>query len=157
MPGACAVRGAPLRCLRCAAGTGNPGGRGVLRSHHGIVTRDAAGHSLDSIAMTYRYIAGYDPNATRPANLTVALVNASGGHVHSLYSSPPLGDYPYRPFARYSPPVAVKASGLAPWVRAAPKVYLEIVVDNNDRNLQLPLDDRAGGFDVGLGWAKGVR
>ena len=36
---------------------------------------------------------------------------------------------------------------------AGTKLYLAVEVANNGRNLQLTLDDKAGGWNVTIGWA----
>jgi hypothetical protein len=142
-PSDAACSGANLR-------SGNPGGRGVLTSRHAVV---GDGHVLDGVSLAFRWIAGYDINATHPSNLTVALTNSSGAVVATLYRSGPLSGYPYAPFTSYSPPLKVEATGLGVRLGAGARVFVAVLVDNNDRNLQLALDDKVGGWNVTLAWA----
>ena len=81
-----------------------------ITSKHAIVADGV--HVVNSVGMAFRYIAGYDPASKQPSNLTAIMVNANGTVVATLYRSPPLDKYQYRPFTTYSPPVVVNAAGL---------------------------------------------
>ena len=53
-------------------------------------------------------------------------------------------------FHGFSPPIHVSAKGLG--LRMDGEVTIALMVENNERNLQIPLDDKAGGWNVTLGW-----
>jgi hypothetical protein len=138
-------------CTSSNLRTGNPGGVGVITSTHAI---DAAGHTLSSLSMSFRYIAGYTPPAGQTKNastVTVLLTDEQGKEIKVLYTSPPLGNYSYDVFTGFSPPITVQGSGLD----LAPKglVYLTMQVANNERNLQIAIDDMGSGWNITLGWA----
>ena len=65
------------------------------------------------------------------------------------FTSPPLGNYSYDVFTEFSPPIIVRAAGLA---LQHPQVYVTLRVENNERNLQIPIDDLADGWNVTVGW-----
>ena len=106
--------------------------------------------------MSFRYIAGYTPAKGDPPKqapiATLLLADASGQVVKTLWTSPPLGNYSYDVFSGFSPPINVSATSLG--VTGDGPLYLTLSVENRDRNLQIPLDDLANGWDVTLGWAK---
>ena len=60
--------------------------------------------------------------------------------------------YSYDDFKGYSPPVPLSGSGLD--LPDAQPVVVALLVDNMDRNLQIPVDDKASGFDVRVQWKK---
>ena len=115
---------------------------------------DSLGHTLDSLSLGFRYIAGYTPPEGQPklaANVTVQLTDAKGAVLRSLFHSAPLGNFSYDVFDGYSPPVVVRASGIG--LQADGRVYVSLLVHNNERNLQIALDDLGSGFNVTVGWA----
>jgi len=131
--------------------SGGPGGVGLVSSKHAIVSD---GHTLDSVSMSFRYVAGYTPGPGRQANastVSVQLLDAKGALLRTLFKSAPLGQYSYDDFTTFSPPIPVSASGIG--LRATGKVFLMLRVDNNQRNLQIPLDDKGVGWNVSIGWA----
>ena len=69
---------------------------------------------------------------------------------YRFYTSPPLGNYSFDHFTGYSPPIAVEATGLG--VSNEAPIILAMQVVNNQRNLQIPIDDLAKGFDIKLKW-----
>ena len=71
--------------------------------------------------------------------------------MREVFASGPLGAYSYDHFHGYSPPVVVRATGLAQPNEEPLMLVLEIT--NNERNLQLPIDDLASGMDVHVAWA----
>lgn len=115
----------------------------------------APGHLLDSVSMSFRYLAGYTPpeGAERKASsVDVLLVNAATDKVAStLLQTPPLGDYSWDDFHGYSPPIAVNATNLR--LPNDEPLLLVMEFHNNERNLQIPVDDLAAGFDVQIHWA----
>merc|ERR1712039_588287 len=76
--------------------------------------------------------------------------NADMETLHTIYSSPPLVDYPYSPFASYSPVIAVKVSDLKIDSRSAVQAVMRF--QNNKRNIQIPLDT----LNLTIGWSKDV-
>ena len=69
-----------------------------------------------------------------------------------LFTSPPLGNYSFDRFVGYSPPVTMRADGLS--VPNDGLVLVVLEVHNNQRNLQIPVDDLAGGFNATVTWKK---
>ena len=132
--------------------TGNPGGTGLIRIGTGLV---GAGHAIDSIAMQFRYTAGYTPGAGEKKQAAVVKVQIldleTSAVLKTIFTSQPLGDYSYDHFTQNSPPVVVKATGLS--VPTDKPVIVALEVANNQRNLQIPVDDRAGGFHLTVTWA----
>lgn len=131
--------------------SGNPGAVGLVTNRHAIV--GSAAHSIDAISLSFRYIAGFTP--APPANLTastvtVLLTDAKGVVLRTLLTTPPLGDYQYSPFTRFSPPIPVHATDLR--LQHEGKIFLALRVDNHQRNLQIPIDDQAGGWNVTVTW-----
>lgn len=75
--------------------------------------------------------------------LSMALVSAETGHVHKVvYTSPALDKYKFDNFKGYSPPIAAAATGLA--LDNSEPLFIQLTVANNQRNLQIPLDPKAG-------------
>ena len=130
--------------------SGNPGGIGYISSKHALV---GSGHKIDRITMAFRYIAGYTPAKGAHKNasvVTVLLTDAKGAVLKTLMTTPPLGNYSYDVFTGFSPPIEVDKSGIG--LKHDGKVYLTLKVVNNERNLQIPMDDLAGGWNVTVGW-----
>ena len=76
----------------------------------------------------------------------------SGKELKSLFQSEPLGNYSFDHFTGYSPEIVVKATDIdLPNPNAAP-VIVAMVVSNNGRNLQIPIDDKAQGFNIHVTW-----
>ena len=118
--------------------SGSPGAISTAMASHPL---NSLGHLLTAVSFRFQYVAGYDPGPGKHADaptLRLVLVDAlNATEVASLYSSPPLGNYSYDRFTGYSPPITVRASGLAvAWPRS---LRLAIVFDNHQRNLQVPL------------------
>lgn len=111
------------------------------------------GHSIDTLTMSFRYSAGYTGVGKEAPTLRIALVDmVTGKELKSLYTSEPLGNYSYDHFTGYSPEIAVKATGIdLPNPNAAP-VIVAMIVSNNQRNLQIPVDDKAQGFNIHVTW-----
>ena len=131
--------------------SGNPGGVSTLRVGGGVV---APGHSISAVALSFRYVAGYTPapgeNKTAPT-VRVLLTDEAGVELLELLQTTPLGEYSYDAFEGYSPPIYVHASSLS--VPNDALVCLVLEVTNNERNLQIPLDDKLGGFGATVSWA----
>ena len=78
----------------CSGGnirTGDPGGVARVELDHPML---APGYTIDSIALRFRYVAGYTPPAGKQANastVSVLLTDASGKVLSTIYCSPPLG------------------------------------------------------------------
>ena len=108
------------------------------------------GHTIKSVSMSYRYLAGFDsgPGAWPVLSLNV-LSAASGKTLKTLYTSPPLDKFQFDRGDAYSPPIAVSADGLD--IPNTEPVYLALSVVNNARNLQIPLD-AATGLQMRVTW-----
>ena len=104
--------------------------------------------------MQFRYEAGYTPEAgqtKQPATVRLLLTDvATEAEVRELWKSGPLGNYSYDQFTGYSPPIAVRATGLAQPNEAALMLTLEVT--DHDRNLQLPIDNLVAGWNVKISW-----
>jgi hypothetical protein len=94
------------------------------------------------------------PNAIKAPTVRVLLLDlATGKELKSIFQSEPLGNYSFDHFTGYSPPISVKATGInCPNTKA---VIIALEVTNNQRNLQIPVDDLAKGFDIHVGWSSG--
>ena len=132
--------------------SGSPGGTGIILIGHGLL---AAGHLIDSVSLSFRYAAGYSPAANetkQAATVAVQLRAASDGAVlRTLLSTPPLGNYSFDAFTRYSPRIQVHQTGLA--LPNDEPVILALEVTNHERNLQIPIDDLRDGMAVRVTWA----
>ena len=104
--------------------------------------------------MQFRYEAGYTPEAgqtKQPATVRLLLTDvATEAEVRELWKSGPLGNYSYDQFTGYSPPIEVRATGLAQPNEAALMLTLEVT--DHDRNLQLPIDNLVAGWNVKVSW-----
>lgn len=132
--------------------TGSPGEIGLIRLNTGVV---GAGHRIDSVSLSFRYLAGYTPHENQTkvaatANLLL-LDAATQKPLLALPPTTPLGDYSWDHFSGYSPPVEINATGLD--LPNDEPVMLALQVTNNQRNLQIPVDDLAQGFNVRVTWA----
>jgi len=131
--------------------TGGPGQVSLIRIGTGLTGN---GHKLASVSMSFRYVAGYTPAAgqtKRAATVRVVLLElATDKEVHTIMSTGPLGAYSYDEFKGYSPLVPVAASRLE--LPDDKVLVLALEVTNNDRNLQIPVDDRAAGFNIKITW-----
>ena len=131
--------------------SGGPGGSGTVLVGGGVL---APGHVIERVALSFRYIAGYCGSAPCPegaSTVTVVLTDASGGVLATLYRSPPLCNYSFDNFTQYSPPLHINVTGLS--IPNDELVRLAIQISNNQRNIQIPVDNKVGGFKVRLGWA----
>jgi len=132
--------------------TGNPGGVSRIEIGAGLIGN---GHALDAISLQFRYEAGYTPaegQTKQASTLRVILIEQdSGDEVKELFASAPLGNYSYDDFTTYSPPVVVAATGLN--LPNEKTLVLTLEVTNNERNLQIPVDDLADGMKVKVQWA----
>ena len=131
--------------------TGGPGQTSLIHIGSGLL---APGHSIATLSMSFRYVAGYTPAAGQskkaPVVKVVLLDMESSAVLKTVFTSQPLGAYSYDHFTQYSPPVEVKATGIG--VPNSKKVVLALQVENNERNLQIPIDDLAQGFDCKVTW-----
>ncbi len=128
--------------------TDGPGETSTATLAHAIAS---SSHEIDSVSLTFRYLAGYDSGAGDWPVLTLELVNAvTGAVLKTVYTSPPLDKYKWDAGDQYSPPIVAAASGLA--VSGAEPVLVRLTMQNNARNLQIPLDPTTG-LNVTVGWA----
>ena len=78
--------------------------------------------------------------------------NTYGGRVvKTVQESSPLGNYSYDRFNGYSPLLKLGGSGLA-LDNKDTKLYVALRVTNNERNLQIALDDKADGWAMHAKW-----
>jgi len=132
--------------------TGNPGQHSKVLVAHAIVGK---GHRINRITLQYRYSAGYTPQPGQhptPATLSVVLLDHTQQIISTLYSSPPLGNYSADHFTGYSPIIPVDAHGLD--IPNDDAVYIAFIYQNNQRNLQIPIDDKKDSFNIVVHWAE---
>ena len=132
--------------------TGNPGSVSRVTLDHPLL---APGYEISSLSMHFRYSAGYTPSPGHPVlapNVSVVLTDAVGKTLAHAYSSPALGNFSFDHFKTYSPPLPVNATGLH--IPNTKLIFVVMMVHNNARNLQIPIDDLATGWDVTVGWTK---
>ena len=90
--------------------------------------------------------AGADPNPSRCS----CQLSTDGARwcwagqklVKKLYTSPQLNKYKFDSGDPYSPPIKVQASGLS--VANDEPLFIRLTVENNARNVQIPLDNKMG-------------
>ena len=71
------------------------------------------GHKIDSVSLTFRYLAGYDSGPGKWPVLSIDVVDVqTGKSVKSVYTSAPLDKYKFDSGDPYSPPIHAGASGL---------------------------------------------
>ena len=130
--------------------SGGPGETSLALVDHMLWSE---GHLINALSVSFQYVSGYGciPPTTGggscdgAANISLAIVDAvNKSIVRIVWDSPPLGKYSYDAFKGYSPPVSSGAvSHLAVgWPR---QTQLALIIRNNKRNLQIPVES-------GLGW-----
>jgi hypothetical protein len=125
--------------------TGDPGQVSTIKIGFGLV-----GGVIEKISMQFRYLAGYYGSG-KAATVTIQVCDLENGTlIRNLSTTPPLGNYSWDHFTTYSPPVLVEADNLHLSVERA--VILVLQVQNNQRNLQIPVDDLQAGFNVQVTW-----
>lgn len=133
--------------------TGSPGQTSVIHIGSPI---EGQGHLLESVSMSFRYSAGYTPAQGQTKKAAVVKVQvrdlATEAILATLFTSDPLGDYSYDHFTSYSPLIKVSATKLS--IPNDSPVVITLEVTNNDRNLQIPVDDLADGFNVHVAWSQ---
>lgn len=131
--------------------SGGPGQTSVVEIGTGLVGN---GHRLSAVSLQFRYTAGYTPalgqTKLAPVVSVLLLDLKSRAVVATLLTTPPLGEYSWDNFKGHSPPIEVKAKGLEVPNNATLVLAFKIV--NNDRNLQIPVDDLASGFAIKVAW-----
>ena len=130
--------------------TGGPGQTALIKIGPGII---GAGDKLDTVTMHFRYSTGYTmPSAKIAPTLKVLVLDAATGTpLKTLFQSGPLGNYSFDRFTGYSPAVKISATGLD--IPTDKAVTIAMEVTNNQRNLQIPIDDKANGFGIKITWA----
>jgi len=127
--------------------SGHPGDVSLIRFHSGVL---GAGHRIDAISMSFRYQAGYLPKAgeeLKAPTVRLLLVDADNKELKTVAQTDELGEYN----SQHSPPIVLKATGLD--VANDDEVFLAMEVTNNERNLNIPIDDLTSGFNVRVNWA----
>ena len=136
--------------------TGGPGSTSQIRIGTGVIGCQGA-MAITSLSMSFRYLAGYTPapGQTKKASVvTVQLLEMKSGKLlQSVWTSPPLGNYSWDHGDKNSPPIEVRVSGLNIGLSLETPVIVALSVANNDRNLQIPIDDKSGGMHVELGFS----
>ena len=122
-----------------------------------LAARSALGVRISLTAhVTGVRAAGYTPAKGAAKNASVVRVVLVDRDTHAvlrtLATTPPLGAYSWDTWTAYSPPVPLHAAGVS-LANDAP-VQLALQIDNRQRNLQIPVDDLAGGFGVKVTWTK---
>ena len=139
---------------RCSGGnirTGNPGSTSRVSLNHPLL---APGYTVDSLSLSFRYAAGYTGAPTKKAPVvSVLLTDSSGATLAKIFTSDPLGNYSFDSFKGYSRPI-VAASSAPLGVSNEGLVFVTLEIVNNQRNLQLPVDDLAGGLNATVTWRK---
>jgi len=129
--------------------TGGPGQTSLIQIGTGLL---APGHAIDSVSLSFRYLAGYTIPNKQASVVEIVLVTRDTATVRAtLFTSPPLGNYSWDRFTGFGPPIAVHATGLN--VPNDEVLVLALRVVNHERNLQIPVDDLADGFGVKVTWA----
>merc|ERR1719469_1547918 len=132
--------------------TGGPGSTSVILIGSQIAGQ---GHLLESVSMSFRYLAGYTPSQGKTKKAAVVKVQvrdlATDAILATLFTSDPLGDYSWDVFTSYSPLINVSVTNLS--IPNDSPVVIALEVTNNDRNLQIPVDDLADGFNVHVAWS----
>merc|ERR1712151_49838 len=105
-----------------------------------------------------RYLAGYTPpdGQTKKAAVVKLQVRdfAKDTVLATLFTSEPLGEYSWDRFTTYSPLINISTTNLK--IPNAVPVVIALEVTNNDRNLQIPIDDLADGFRLHVTWSPTV-
>lgn len=99
-----------------------------------LTDKIAAGATVESVSFSYQYLAGYGPGGVG-ANFSLEVAGAV------VYTSPMLDAFNYSVPANhtgYSPPIPVTTKGNSITVPASGG-QVSLLVDNNDRNLQILL------------------
>eukprot|EP00931_Biecheleriopsis_adriatica_P060406 TRINITY_DN36279_c0_g1_i1.p1 TRINITY_DN36279_c0_g1~~TRINITY_DN36279_c0_g1_i1.p1 ORF type:complete len:429 (-),score=54.60 TRINITY_DN36279_c0_g1_i1:155-1441(-) len=132
--------------------TGGPGQTSVIYIGPGI---EGHGHLLTSVSMSFRYLAGYTPPDAQTKKSPIVKVQVrdltSDTVLATLFTSDPLGNYSWDHFTAYSPLINVSAMNLS--IPNDSPLVIALEVTNNDRNLQIPIDDLADGFRLRVAWA----
>ncbi len=132
--------------------TGEPGDTCIIQVGPGIIGN---GHVIDTVSMTFRYSVGYHipagPDPGKDPMVRVYLADlASGRELQTLGATGPLGNYSYDRFKTFSPEIPIAASGLG--LPNDQPVAIMMEVTNNQRNLQIPIDDKANGWNIRVTW-----
>jgi len=112
------------------------------------------GHYLDSISVSFCYIAGYNA-VGQPGASTVSIVvidATTSAELKTVYTSGPLNKYGFDKFTGYSPPVNVTVKGLQ--IPNGNALQLAFKFTNNQRNLQIPVTSTL--LKVSVGWSTGL-
>jgi hypothetical protein len=136
---------------RSSIRSGGPGQVSRVQIGAGFVGN---GHKLDRVRMHFRVSAGYTPppgQTKKAPTVRVILVDlGTSEEVRELAKTGELGNYSWDRFTTYSPPITVDASGLEQPNDTPLAIVLEVT--NNERNLQIPVDDLGDGWSVHVSW-----
>ena len=88
--------------------------------------------------------------------MSVILTDAEGRTLKTLGVASSLGRYSFDDFTGYSPPIHIGSTGPVR-VPNDGLVFIVLEVANHERNLQIPIDDRDGGFNATVTWTEGGR
>jgi hypothetical protein len=137
--------------------TGGPGGTGLVEIGTGIVSNDGA-LVIDSLKMEFRYTAGYT-GGKKASVVSCQLLNMNTRAVlKTIWTSHALGNYSWDHGDPNSPPIVIAVDKLAVALPASgDPVIVALSISNNDRNLQIPVDDKGKGFNLQLGFVAAER
>ena len=132
--------------------TGGPGQTSLIVIGSGLL---APGHIIDTLSLSFRYTAGYTPakgvTKAAPVVRVVLIERDTRAVIKTLLTTPPLGAYSWDGWKEYSPRIPMHATEIN--VPNEKPVSIALEVTNNQRNLQIPVDDLADGFGVKVTWA----
>lgn len=95
------------------------------------------------------------PSIHPPPTLSFQVLDLKTSKVlKTIWTSDPLGNYSWDRWHGYSPPILAHASDLDIPLSEDSPVLFALSVSNNGRNLQIPVDDLAKGFDIRVGFSK---
>ena len=110
------------------------------------------GHTITAVSVSFQYVSGHGcevGDCAGAANVSLAVVDAANhAVVATVWSSPALDAASYDKFTGYSKPVTGGNTGLSvSWPR---DTMLALVLHNNKRNLQIPMES----VKLGIRWGQ---
>ena len=132
--------------------TGEPGQVCKILVGPGII---GPGHLLDSVSLAFRYSVGYTHtygwSRFKAPTVRVYLADVTDGkELATLGSTGPLGNYSFDGFTAYSPELRIAAAGLG--LPNERPIAIVMEVTNRYLNLQMPIDDKADGWNIRATW-----
>ena len=134
--------------------SGGPGENSTVTVMHPLA---GAGHFIERVSLSFRYVAGYTPppgQTKKGSQVQVLLLDSETSQTLAVgATSEPLDQYSFDNFKGYSPPVIIDASGLR--IPNSKPVLVALKLINNERNIQIQLD-HAGGLNASVFWSTDV-